>query len=149
MRRPCADREEKRVTHGKDLRRERQLDLDNPNQSGLSNCWLERSHDGGGDGPDEGREFARNRDGDDIGRLAGAQEAPVAGAHASGHGSGHERGRPTGAAPSCCGARLKLLRRDVHGHGSLDLLRARRLGVADLACLKFEPEPPSAPIYAS
>ena len=47
----------------------------------------------------------RNRDGDDIGRLAGAQEAPVAGAHASGHGSGaarkgppHRRGGPHHAA---------------------------------------------------
>ena len=30
MRRPCADREEKRVTRGNGLRREKQLDLDNP-----------------------------------------------------------------------------------------------------------------------
>ena len=116
MRRPRADREEKRVTHGKDLRREKQLDPNNPNQSGLSNCWLQRWHDGGGDGPDEGREFARNRDGDDIGRLAGAQEAPVAGAHASGHGSGLARKGPPhgGRGPIMLrGLNLKLLRRDV------------------------------------
>jgi hypothetical protein len=36
MRRPRADREEKRVIHGKDNRREEQLDPDNPNQRGLS-----------------------------------------------------------------------------------------------------------------
>ena len=30
MRRPCADREEKRVTRENGLRREKQLDLDNP-----------------------------------------------------------------------------------------------------------------------
>src|SRR5690349_16948192 len=39
MRRPRADREEKRVTRGKDTtarRREEQLDPDNPNQRGLS-----------------------------------------------------------------------------------------------------------------
>lgn len=35
MRRPCADREEKRVTHGKGRRHEEQLDPDNPNQRGL------------------------------------------------------------------------------------------------------------------
>ena len=35
MRRPRADREEKRVTHGNDMRREEQLDLTNPNQRGL------------------------------------------------------------------------------------------------------------------
>jgi len=35
MRRPCADREEKRVTRGNDMRRERQLDLNNPNQRRL------------------------------------------------------------------------------------------------------------------
>ena len=35
MRRPRADREEKRVTHGKGLKREKQLDPDNPNQRGL------------------------------------------------------------------------------------------------------------------
>ena len=32
MRRPCADREEKRVTHGNGSRREKQLDPNNPNQ---------------------------------------------------------------------------------------------------------------------
>jgi len=32
MRRPRADREEKRVTHGNDMRREEQLDPTNPNQ---------------------------------------------------------------------------------------------------------------------
>ena len=32
MRRPCADREEKRVTHGSDMEDEEQLDPDNPNQ---------------------------------------------------------------------------------------------------------------------
>ena len=36
MRRPCADREEKRVTRGKGMRGEKQLDPDNPNQRGLS-----------------------------------------------------------------------------------------------------------------
>jgi len=36
MRRPCANREEKRVTHGKDMRQEKQLDPDNPNQRRLS-----------------------------------------------------------------------------------------------------------------
>ena len=35
MRRPCADREEKRVTYGKDWRREEQLDPGNPNQRKL------------------------------------------------------------------------------------------------------------------
>ena len=35
MRRPCADREEKRVTRGKGMRGEKQLDPDNPNQRGL------------------------------------------------------------------------------------------------------------------
>jgi hypothetical protein len=35
MRRPCADREEKRVTYGKDMRREEPLDADNPNQRRL------------------------------------------------------------------------------------------------------------------
>src|SRR5271170_2823667 len=34
MRRPRADREEKRVTHGNGLRREEQLDPYNPNQRG-------------------------------------------------------------------------------------------------------------------
>ena len=38
MRRPCADREEKRVTYGNGLRREEQLDHNNPNQRGLSGC---------------------------------------------------------------------------------------------------------------
>ena len=37
MRQPCADREEKRVTYGNDLRQEEQLDPDNPNQRGLFN----------------------------------------------------------------------------------------------------------------
>jgi len=46
----------------------------------LSGCRLERRHDGGGDGPYEGGELPRDGDGDDTGRLAGAQEAPVAGA---------------------------------------------------------------------
>jgi len=32
MRRPCADREEKRVTYGNGLRHEEQLDRDNPKQ---------------------------------------------------------------------------------------------------------------------
>jgi len=36
MRRPCADREEKRVTYGNGLRHEEQLDRDNPNQRRLS-----------------------------------------------------------------------------------------------------------------
>ena len=35
MRRPCADREEKRVTHGRDMKDEEQLDSCNPNQRGL------------------------------------------------------------------------------------------------------------------
>ena len=35
MRRPCADREEKRVTYGNGLRHEEQLDRDNPNQRRL------------------------------------------------------------------------------------------------------------------
>ena len=35
MRRPCADREEKRVIHGKRHEAEEQLDPDNPNQRGL------------------------------------------------------------------------------------------------------------------
>ena len=35
MRRPCADREEKRVTHGNGLRQEERLDPSNPNQRGL------------------------------------------------------------------------------------------------------------------
>jgi hypothetical protein len=35
MRRPCADREEKRVTYGNGLRHEEQLDPDNPNQRRL------------------------------------------------------------------------------------------------------------------
>src|SRR5215213_3301580 len=34
LRRPRADREEKRVTHGNGLRREEQLDSNNPNQRG-------------------------------------------------------------------------------------------------------------------
>ena len=42
MRRPCADREEKRVTYGNDLRQEEQLDPDNPNQRGLSAFVLEQ-----------------------------------------------------------------------------------------------------------
>ena len=36
LRRPCADREEKRVTHGKDIRLEEPLDSPNPNQRRLS-----------------------------------------------------------------------------------------------------------------
>ena len=32
MRRPCADREGKRVTYGRDMTNEEQLDPDNPNQ---------------------------------------------------------------------------------------------------------------------
>jgi hypothetical protein len=36
MRRPRADRGEKRVTHGNDMRREEQLDPIDPNQRGLS-----------------------------------------------------------------------------------------------------------------
>lgn len=35
MRRPCADREEKRVIHGNDTRREEKLDPRNPNQRSL------------------------------------------------------------------------------------------------------------------
>jgi hypothetical protein len=35
MRRPCADREEKRVIHGNGMRREEQLDQTNPNQRRL------------------------------------------------------------------------------------------------------------------
>ncbi len=35
LRRPCADREEKRVTYGNGLRQEKQLDPHNPNQRGL------------------------------------------------------------------------------------------------------------------
>jgi hypothetical protein len=35
MRRPRTDREEKRVTHGNGLRREEQLDTNNPNQRRL------------------------------------------------------------------------------------------------------------------
>jgi len=35
MRRPCADREEKQVTRGNDMRRERQLGPNNPNQRRL------------------------------------------------------------------------------------------------------------------
>src|SRR4051812_28613514 len=36
MRRPRADREEKRVIHGRDMTKEEQLDPRNPNQRGLS-----------------------------------------------------------------------------------------------------------------
>jgi hypothetical protein len=36
MRRPCADREEKQVTHGRDMRNEERLDPGNPNQRRLS-----------------------------------------------------------------------------------------------------------------
>jgi hypothetical protein len=35
MRRPCADREEKRVVHGNDVTKEEKLDPDNPNQRRL------------------------------------------------------------------------------------------------------------------
>ena len=44
MRRPCADREEKRVTRGSEMIRTRthqeQLDLSDPNQRGLSGKWI-------------------------------------------------------------------------------------------------------------
>ncbi len=36
MRRSCVDREEKRVTYGNGLRKEEQLDTNNPNQRDLS-----------------------------------------------------------------------------------------------------------------
>jgi len=39
MRRPWADREEKRVTHAKGRRRAEELDPDNPNQRGLSESF--------------------------------------------------------------------------------------------------------------
>jgi hypothetical protein len=39
MRRPWADREEKRVTHGKGRRRAEKLDPDNPNQRGPSESF--------------------------------------------------------------------------------------------------------------
>ena len=44
MRRPCADRGEKRVTYGNGLRKEEQLDTNNPNQrrllTSLRLVWL-------------------------------------------------------------------------------------------------------------
>src|SRR5579859_6026378 len=49
-------------------------------RSGLSDSRLERRHDGGGDGPDEGGKLPRYGDSDDGGRLAGTQQAPVTGA---------------------------------------------------------------------
>jgi hypothetical protein len=47
MRRPRADREEKRVTLGKDIRQEEQLDANNPNQRRLSeNMGSSPTHSG-------------------------------------------------------------------------------------------------------
>jgi hypothetical protein len=49
MRRPCVNREEKRVAHGKGRRPEKQLDPDSPNQRGLS--LKTRDEEGGGSKP--------------------------------------------------------------------------------------------------
>jgi hypothetical protein len=47
MRRPCADREEKRVTHANETKRKKgstgQLDFDDPNQRRLSDAGAARS----------------------------------------------------------------------------------------------------------